>query len=36
MNFAIKHRYTGAVLFALECGSLKLCVEAAVSTGANL
>ncbi|HTD91155.1 MAG TPA: pentapeptide repeat-containing protein, partial [Burkholderiales bacterium] len=41
MKFEIKHRFTGAILFALECGSLKICVEAAVKaraylTGANL
>ena len=36
MKFEIKHRITGAVLFELECGSLKLCVEAAIKSGANL
>ena len=36
MKFEIKHRVTGAVLFELECGSLKLCVEAAVKQGAYL
>jgi hypothetical protein len=36
MLYEIKHRYTGAVMFALECESLKLCVEAAVSAKANL
>ena len=36
MLFEIQHRYTGTVLFALECKSLKLCVEAAVKGGANL
>ena len=36
MKFEIKHRITGAVLFELECGSLKLCVEAAVKSGADL
>ncbi len=36
MKYEIKHRYMGDVLFALECGSLKLCVEAAVSAQANL
>ena len=36
MNFEIKSRYSGAILFALECGSLKLCVEAAVKSGADL
>lgn len=34
--FQIKHSITGAVLFQLECGSLKLCVEAAVTARANL
>ncbi len=32
----IKHRWTGAVLFAKECASLKVCVEAAVEARANL
>ncbi len=32
----IKHRFTGLVLFELECGSLKLCLEAAVKSGAYL
>jgi hypothetical protein len=36
MIFEIKHRTTGSVLFSLECTSLKLCVEAAVSSKANL
>ena len=36
MNFEIKHRFSGAVLFALETESLKLCVEAAVNVCANL
>lgn len=36
MLYEIKHRLTGAVLFSLECGSLKLCVEAAVSARVNL
>ena len=35
-KFQITARITGAVLFEIECGSLKLCVEAAVKTGANL
>jgi hypothetical protein len=34
--FEIKSRWDGRVLFALECGSLKLCVEAAVKSGAIL
>ena len=36
MIFEIKHRWNGSILFSLECASLKLCVEAAVSAGANL
>lgn len=36
MLIEIKHRFTGAVLFPLECGSLKLCVEAAVKSRADL
>ena len=36
MKFEIKHRYSGAVLFALECESLKLCVEAAVKAQVSL
>jgi hypothetical protein len=34
--FQIKSRFTGNVLFELQCKSLKSCVEAAVSVGANL
>ena len=36
VNFEIKHRFSGAVLFALETESMKLCVEAAVNVCANL
>ena len=36
MNFEIKSRWHGSVLFALETESLRLCVEAAVKSGANL
>ena len=36
MMFSIKHHITGAVLFELECGSLRICVEAAVNARANL
>jgi hypothetical protein len=36
MLFEIKHRYSCKIIFKLECGSLKLCVEAAVRSGANL
>ena len=35
-KFEIKHRYSGAVLFEMETDSLKLCVEAAVKSGADL
>ena len=36
MKFEIKHRFTSAILFALETDSLKLCVEASVKKGADL
>ncbi len=36
MKFEIKQRFTGAVLFSLECDSFKLCIEAAVKERANL
>ena len=36
MKFEIKHRPTGSVLFSLETESMKLCIEAAVKSGANL
>ena len=36
MKFEIKHRFSGALLFSLECESLKLCLEAAVKEKANL
>ena len=36
MKFEIKHRWSGAVLFSLETDRLKLCVEAAVKSGAHL
>ena len=36
MKFEIKSRFSGAVLFSLETDSLKLCVEAAVKSRANL
>ena len=35
-HFQIKSRFYASVLFEGEFGSLKLCVEAAVSAGANL
>ena len=34
--FEIKNRFTGSVMFSLETDSIKLCVEAAVKTGADL
>jgi len=34
--FQIKHRFSATVLFKLECASLKICVEAAVGSSANL
>ena len=36
MLIEIKHRLTGAVLFSLDCGSWKLCIEAAVKSKADL
>ena len=36
MNFQIKSRWDSKILYALEIGSLKLCVEAAVKSGADL
>ena len=36
MKFEIKSHYTGSVLFALETESLKLCVEGAMKSRANL
>ena len=36
MGISIKHRLTSAVLFSLECESLKICVEAAVKQKADL
>src|SRR5258708_4316513 len=36
MLYEIKHRFSGAVLFSLECGSFKICVSAAVKSRANL
>jgi uncharacterized protein YjbI with pentapeptide repeats len=36
MKFEIKHRWSGVILFSLECESLKLCVSAAVGSGADL
>ena len=36
MKFEIKHRWSDLVLFSLETESLKLCVEAAVKSRANL
>ena len=36
MKFEIKHKWKGSALFSLETESFKLCVEAAVKTGAYL
>ncbi len=36
MKFDIKNPFSDAVLFTLECGSLKLCLEGAVKGGADL
>ena len=36
MLFEIKNRFDGSVIFSLECGSFKLCVEAAIKSRANL
>jgi hypothetical protein len=36
MKIEIKHRYSGAVLFSLETKSLKLCVQAAIKSRADL
>ena len=36
MKYEIKSFLSGAVLFSLECDSFKVCIEAAVKSGANL
>ena len=36
MLYEIKHRFTGSILFSLECESMKVCVKAAVERGTNL
>jgi uncharacterized protein YjbI with pentapeptide repeats len=36
MIFIIKHRWNSTVLFSFKCESLRLCVEAAISTRADL
>jgi uncharacterized protein YjbI with pentapeptide repeats len=36
MNFQIKHRFDSSILFEFECGSLKVCIEKAISAGAYL
>ena len=36
MLYEIKHWYSGAVLFSLDCASLKICVEAAVAAKVSL
>jgi len=34
--YQIKSRFSGKILFEMECTSFKVCVEAAISAGANL
>ena len=36
LNFQIKHRFSGNLLFEAECGSLRICVEMAIKSGADL
>jgi hypothetical protein len=36
MRFEIKNRFTGSIIFSLETASMKLCVEAAIKSGADL
>ena len=36
MNYQIKCRFTGVIRFELECESMKLCVEAAIKSRADL
>jgi len=36
MNYEIKNRWNGQVIFSLETTSLKLCVQAAIKSEANL
>lgn len=36
MNFEIKNRFSGNIIFRLECESLKFCIEAAIKSGADL
>ena len=36
MNFQIKNRFSGAILFSLETDDLKFCLEAAVKSSADL
>ena len=36
MKFEIKHRVSGNVIFSLETKSFKLCIEAAINSGADL
>ena len=33
---SIKHKFTGSPIFELECGSMRLCVEAAISNDSDL
>jgi hypothetical protein len=36
MKFEIKDRFSGKVLFELECASLKICIESGIKASANL
>jgi len=36
MKFEIKHKISGSVLFSLETENIKLCLQAAIESGANL
>jgi hypothetical protein len=36
MKFEVKNRFSGAIIFSLECESFKICVQAAVKSRANL
>lgn len=36
MKFEIKNRFTNAIIFSLECKTLKICLEAAITEKADL
>ena len=36
MKFEIKNRFTGSIIFSIECDSFKLCAEAAINQKADL